>query len=84
MDMTRTEVVEGCAVLPGAVSLVTGKSIAGVRGLEGHQQPITGHLGDDRGGGDGKAQGIAFDDALLGQGELGKLQGINEQKNGWG
>ena len=48
----------------GGIALVLGEAVAGIIGLHLCHFPIAGHLGEDRGGGDGGDQRVAFDDGL--------------------
>ena len=45
---------EGCVVEGRAIALVAGKAVSRKFLMERHHDPVARHLGDDRGGGDGK------------------------------
>src|SRR5262245_20886785 len=64
----RDTVARNCGLMLGrAVALVALEAVIGVRaGQLGHHS-VTGHLGDDRGGGDRQALGVALHDGARGE-----------------
>lgn len=72
--------VESLIVFGGRVAFVAGESILGVLVVVLMKNFVAGDFGDDAGGGDGKAAGIAFDEGTLALGppRLGKGEGIGK------
>jgi len=67
-------------MLSGAVSFVLGEIVARMVTGIGHHHPVTGDLGHDGSGGNGKAKAITLYYAGLGNIDLRKGQVINEEK----
>ena len=74
---------EGSAVLGRGVALVRGEAVLGVEEVEVAHEGVAVNFGDDGGGGDGEAEGVAVEEAGLGAG-MGQLvqvyvHGVDEQ-----
>lgn len=74
----RAELGEGFEVLGRAVSFVTGESIVWVLPVEVLHELVAGDLGEDTGGGDAEAEGVAVDDGGVGETEVRDRQAIDE------
>ena len=64
----------------GSVSLVSGKAVFGVEAVPFRHLPVPRYFGDDAGGGDGIAQGVAVDDAALFPLEPQALQRVDQEQ----
>ena len=84
MDGTGALAGEGVQVLGGAVAFVTAEAVVGVEVVEGEHHAVAGDFGDDGGGGDGKGEGVAVDDAVMREGHFGKSEGVDEGVLGGG
>jgi hypothetical protein len=66
----------------GSVALMFLQSVVGVKHGELHHGAVTGNLGDDGGGGDGGATGVAIDDGHLRTTQTGPLVAVDEAEFG--
>ena len=82
MERGGAEASESGEVFTGAVALVAGESVAGKLAVELDQQAVAIDLGDDTGGGDGEAGGVAVDDGLLGTGPVDGVATVDEEEVG--
>ena len=71
-------------VLARRISLVAIEAVARVVRMQRPHLPVTGHLGDDGRGGDGRTTTIPSHDSLLGHRELRHLESIDEHEVGRG
>lgn len=69
--------VEGGEMLPGPVALVAGETVSGVAPVGFDHYPVPGHLGDDRGGGDGDANIFSPNQASLPRRQAGERDGVD-------
>jgi len=78
MNWARSVKGKGTLMLRGSVALMILQTVAGVkRGEIGHGA-VAGNLGDDRGGGDGGATGVAVDDGDFLAAEPSLLVAVDE------
>ena len=68
MDDGRAMPADGLLVFSGTVSLVSGQSILGIGLTELDHQLVPVSLGDNRCGGDGKAEAVPLAKIVLGHG----------------
>jgi hypothetical protein len=61
---------QGGFVGAGAVAFVAGKVVIGILAVQGNHVAVAAYLGQDGGGGNGEAFLVAFDDGLLGNGDV--------------
>ena len=61
-----------------SITFVAGKAILRVGGVEVHHESVAGDFGDDAGGGDAQAQGVAGDQGGVGYRESAHGESINE------
>jgi hypothetical protein len=78
MDRTRPQKTEGLGVDGGSISFVVGESITGKTLIEFLHDTVSRLLGENRGSGDGRAQGIAFDDGEVGRTKIFQRATIDE------
>ena len=78
-----TVLFEGGEVLFGAVAFMLGEAIERVLLVQGQHHAVAGNFGNDGGGGDREAEGIALDDGTLRQRYGWQAHGI-QQKRLWG
>jgi len=76
--------VEGFEVGAGAVAFVAGEAVLGIGLVQFGHDAVAGDFGEDAGGGDGEAAGVAFDLILSGAGEAGDGQAVDEGEVGKG
>src|SRR5581483_8504784 len=79
MQRTSAKALQCVEVVRRRISLVITKAIARILGVEGSHQAVAVHLGDDAGGADGDALGVALDDRLLRHGEPVEPARVDEQ-----
>lgn len=75
---------EGGEVGWGSVSLMLCETVLGVGAVELGHDAVAGDLCDDAGGGDTEAGGVAFDDGVMGDGEGGDWETVDEGEIDWG
>jgi len=73
---------EGGEMLFGAVAFMLGEAIERVLLVQGQHHAVAGNFGDDGGGGDGEAEGIALDDRTLRQRHGWQAHGIQQERLG--
>ena len=71
---------ETAAVEGGAVALVTGEAITRVIPVQPDHQAVPVDFGHDGGAGNGKTELVPPDESLLGEGDLGKLDAVDENE----
>ncbi len=64
------EFFEGGVMFGRGIAFVRGEAVLGEDGVPGAHAGVAVDLGDDGGGGDGVAAGVAFDEGALGDGEI--------------
>ena len=66
-------------MLGAAVALVAGQAVAGELAVELDQQAVAVDFGEDAGGGDGEAAGVALNDGLLRAGIVDGVAAVDEE-----
>lgn len=67
-------------VIPGRIPLVPVESIAGIRRVKLAHERVPHYLGNDGGGGNGRAPDVAVDDAPLGHHQIRDPEGIDQDE----
>jgi hypothetical protein len=78
VDGAGSESLEGAEVIGSAVAFVLGEAVAGVELVELEHETVACDLGEDTGGCDARAQGIAFDEGGLGKRDAGDVEAVDE------
>jgi len=78
VDRTGAALLEGRKMLLGPVTFVAGKTVAGILAVKLHHQAVAGYFGENAGGGDGIAQGVAGHDGGLREGKSLDAEAIHQ------
>lgn len=84
VDNTGPQLPDGLQMRGAAIALVCGKSVSRIVQIQFAHQAVAGNLGNDRGGGDRKAEGIPLFDGLLGDGGFNGADAVDQQEIGNG
>jgi len=80
VDVRRAKIIEAEDMLIGAIAFVPCQAVTGVNGIQLYHDMVACDLGDDRSAGDGKAQAVSINDALLRKRYLRKKEIVYQQR----